>query len=108
MDDFVLKNKNYFPRNLSNIFRMPNYIDGRVGLKVFDFHPIHIFINTQSSEHYQQCKAYYQIPEELADLRFEGIGVCTLFEDILKYLSKNNIKTKTLSELEMQFRNGLK
>lgn len=29
------------------------------GLKVFNFHPIHLYLNTESMERYQRAKAYY-------------------------------------------------
>lgn len=34
-------------------------------LKVFNFHPIHVFMNTYSSEYYQKWKPYYQDAAEL-------------------------------------------
>jgi hypothetical protein len=35
------------------------------GLKVFNFHPIHIFENTHSQAHYREIKQHYQNPAEL-------------------------------------------
>ena len=104
MDDFLLKNKKYFPTKYKNVFNSTNYVNGKVGLKVFDFHPIHIFINSASEEHYQQCKEHYHNPKALEKLRFKGQGIGTLFEDILKLLANNKIKFNTLSKLEEVYR----
>ena len=35
------------------------------GVKIFDFHPIHVFLDTVTMEQYQLAKPYYQQPEVL-------------------------------------------
>ena len=32
------------------------------GLRIFTFHPIHVFLNTESIEHYERAKAFYHDP----------------------------------------------
>ena len=44
------------------------------GLKVFDFHPIHIFLNTESLSRYDQTRPLHQIPEKLAKHSYSGFG----------------------------------
>ena len=34
-------------------------------LKVFDFHPIHIFLNTETLDRYEKARPYFQQPEKL-------------------------------------------
>lgn len=36
------------------------------GLKIFDFHPIHVFLNTEKMERYQEAKPYYGDFKKLA------------------------------------------
>lgn len=35
------------------------------GLKVFDFHPIHIFLNTEHMDRYEQSRSVHRAPKEL-------------------------------------------
>ena len=43
-------------------------------LKVFDFHPIHIFLNTESMDRYERTRALHRHPQALVTQRFEGHG----------------------------------
>jgi len=47
----------------------------RGGIKVFNFHPIHIFLNTENMKRYECTKSLHGKPEELRRHRFEGKGV---------------------------------
>ncbi len=44
-------------------------------LKVFDFHPIHIFLNTDNIDKYESTRKYHQNPEILLNFRFQGDGI---------------------------------
>jgi len=46
----------------------------RAGLKVFDFHPIHVFLNTESLDRYERTRFIHQDPKELIKHRYEGYG----------------------------------
>jgi hypothetical protein len=46
----------------------------RSGLRVFDFHPIHIFLNTESMDRYDQTRSLHQYPEALIKNRYPGCG----------------------------------
>ncbi len=35
------------------------------GLKVFDFHPIHVFLNTENLERYEGSRSLHRCPGEL-------------------------------------------
>ncbi len=41
----------------------------RKGLKVFNFHPIHVFLNTERLERYEESRPYHRSPEELLKYR---------------------------------------
>ncbi len=57
---------------------------GRAGLKVFDFHPIHIFLNTESLDRYERTRHLHQKPEELIKNRFDGKGARTKLLKLLE------------------------
>lgn len=44
------------------------------GLKVFDFHPIHVYLNTESLDRYERTRPFHQKPKELIKHRFQGYG----------------------------------
>jgi len=55
------------------------------GLRVFDFHPIHIFLNTESIEHYESSRLVHNQPEKLIKLRGKShIGIRERFMQLLK------------------------
>lgn len=89
-DDFFAVKRNF---DLSEIDLKSN------GLRIFNFHPIHIFLNTPSMEYYNSYKKYYQNPKKLYENKYNGRGTETLFLDLLNYIVKNNIKTATLENI---------
>ena len=44
----------------------------RSGLRVFDFHPIHVFLNTEDMNRYERSRGYHQNPSELIGYRNNG------------------------------------
>lgn len=54
----------------------------RDGLKVFDFHPIHIFLNTESMDRYERTRHLHQKPTELIKHRYEGEGTQTKLQKL--------------------------
>jgi hypothetical protein len=59
----------------------------RDGLRVFDFHPMHIFLNTENLQRYESTRQFHQNPKELIKYRYNGFGVRNQFIELLK-LSK--------------------
>ncbi len=54
------------------------------GLKVFNFHPIHVFLNTESLERYERARKYYHIASDLQRFRnAAGTGMRTELENLL-------------------------
>jgi len=88
-------------------FDLRNWLDDQGGLKVFAFHPIHIFLNTNSNALYQQCRPHFKNSEKLWSMRNKGTGVGTLFVELLRHISENQIQTGTLSEIEIAYRKSL-
>jgi hypothetical protein len=54
------------------------------GLKVFDFHPIHVFLNTESVDRYKRTRALHQKPQELVKHRFKGYGTRNRLVELLR------------------------
>lgn len=44
------------------------------GIKVFDFHPIHIFLNTEHIGRYERTRQLHQNPSALLEQRYQGYG----------------------------------
>lgn len=55
----------------------------RGGLKVFDFHPIHVFLNTESLARYERTREIHHNPEALSKQRYAGEGTRTVLETLL-------------------------
>ena len=45
-----------------------------LGLKVFAFHPIHVFLNTEKLDRYERTRPLHQNPQELIKHRYTGYG----------------------------------
>lgn len=74
------------------------------GLKIFDFHPIHIFLNTNNLDTYRRhvkClqPLEAQAFEDLSHHREPGYGIGTFFDEICEYITRNQYKTHCLKEL---------
>jgi len=69
------------------------------GLKVLNFHPIHVFMNTASEEHYLGYKQHYQDPDALRPFIHQGSGVGSLFDAVLRYVHEKNLPTYTMTEI---------
>lgn len=54
------------------------------GLKVFDFHPIHVFLNTEHLDRYERSRAIHRDPAALRRERFEGRGTRTALLELLE------------------------
>ena len=53
------------------------------GLRVFNFHPIHVFLNTDTMERYRAAHPATKTAKELASLRADGFGVGRVLEEFL-------------------------
>ncbi len=66
---------------------------------VFNFHPIHLYLNTVSPEHYAAFKPHYHDAHKLLEFRHAGYGVRSYFMDLIAHLRTQRIATGLLSEL---------
>lgn len=96
-DDAYYDTKNRF--DLSDI-----NLDDK-GVKVFLFHPFHIFMNTRNSYDYSKHKVYYNNFEYLNKNRnIVTKGTRDIFISLLDYIKKNKIETKTMNEVNNIYR----
>ena len=58
-----------------------------MGMKIFNFHPVHVFANTNSTEHYNAIKSHYHNPQKLWESR-PDLGIESFF---IKLLHMSNI-----------------
>ncbi len=78
-DDIAL----IYGENLAEIEKLTQ----RKGLKVFDFHPIHVYLNTERMERYEESRPYHHSPEELSAYRNnETPGTRTALNTLLELI----------------------
>lgn len=63
---------------------------------VFNFHPIHLYLNTESQPHYQSFKAFQHDLKKLGDCIGKGYGTRNFFEDLAAHIQKYNLNTGLL------------
>lgn len=54
------------------------------GFHVFDFHPIHVFLNTESLDRYERTRSLHHNPKELIKHRYEGYGTRNRLIELLE------------------------
>ena len=63
-----------------NVEKFLNYS----GIKVFDFHPIHIFLNTEHLDRYEQSRKHHNCEEILTNHEYSGYGSKSFFLDLIR------------------------
>ena len=58
------------------------------GLRVFNFHPIHVFLNTESMQRYERTRKIHGSPGKLWKQRNPGSGARTWLMELLSWRSK--------------------
>ena len=53
------------------------------GVKVFDFHPIHIFLNTENIDRYENSRVVQRDFEKLKEYVFAGYGTRSFLIDLI-------------------------
>ena len=94
-------------RDAARRWRLDRLPLARPGLKVFDFHPIHLFLNTPSVAWYERAKPHYHNPEQLRQHVAEGPGARRLLIELLDWIGANHRPTYTLSEIARAYESPL-
>lgn len=100
----VLEIPLYYMDHLDLVQRITSYRVGDLqldcpGLKVFDFHPNIVWINSPDEPHYLASKKYYHDPEHLTRMRHNGYGAGTLWVELLDELARKKAPVMTLGEI---------
>ena len=75
------------------------------GLKIFNFHPIHVFLNTQKISDYTKAKKYLHEPAKLEKFKNTNKeGTNDLFTSLLNYMEDKDIKSLTLKGISDKYR----
>ena len=71
------------------------------GVKCFDFHPIHLRLNSFSSEQYDFVKERNFSPESIREAEYKGKdkGILVFFHRFCHYVIKNNLDVYTIGEI---------
>jgi hypothetical protein len=68
------------------------------GIKILAFHPIHIFLNTNSIQQYKKSKHYHNDPDKLREFVNHGPGIGDLYKALIEFIAATSIKTSKLSQ----------
>ncbi|MBW1909580.1 MAG: methyltransferase domain-containing protein [Deltaproteobacteria bacterium] len=79
-DTYALREKIWDLSHVKDFLKTP-------GLKVFNFHPIHVALNTPDMDYYESVKK--DVDENWKRLVFKGAGVYTFLVELLEYVSNN-------------------
>ena len=55
----------------------------RKGVRVFDFHPMHVFLNSESMDRYEETRHLHRDPKELKKHRYDGYGARSQLLELL-------------------------
>jgi len=71
---------------------------------IFDFHPMHIFLNTENKYRYNESKKFYDDPLKLLRYRNSEVpGTRDLLINLLKHCKNNNIETHKMIDIAYGF-----
>ena len=54
------------------------------GIKVFNFHPIHIYLNNENLKRYENSRFCHNDQKRLNEFRFKGFGTQNILEQLLE------------------------
>lgn len=71
-------------------------------IKIFDFHPIHLFLNSDSMERYEKARPFFKDGNELYNfVDNKCIGDRNFLLNLIKFGKEEGYKFKRLDEIEM-------
>ena len=68
------------------------------GLYVFDFHPIHLLLNSTSASAYLSRRDGFVAGEALEDLRCDGYGTADYYRDLIALMGETEIESVGISD----------
>lgn len=75
---------------------------------ILNFHPIHLFLNTENQDRYNLSKPFHQDVNKLGEYcnRTNVPGTRDCLKMFLEYLKENHLETHNLEEIAADFRNN--
>lgn len=77
----------------------PEALLNQSGLKVFTFHPIHVFLNTPDLDYYETHKDKYQDVDALRQVCYDDDGVRVLLEQLLASIDRRDEPVQTVEAI---------
>jgi hypothetical protein len=72
------------------------------GIKIFDFHPIHLFLNTESFNRYELSRPYHRNFEQLKEhINTRGEGALLFFEDLINQAKQRGFHFGKINEISL-------
>ena len=104
---FFMDTFNLIMKGSDLTFEMDKPLLKQAGVKVFDFHPIHIYANTRSIKHYDSYKKYYHDNKVLRNHRNSTHpGIQDYFIDLLKHIKQQDCHCSTTFEVSIKYQNS--
>jgi hypothetical protein len=73
------------------------------GLYVFDFHPIHIMLNTPTAEYYLSRRDRFRAGEPVENLRHPGYGTANFFHELCTAVNDAGLRSVAMADALAQF-----
>ena len=69
------------------------------GVYVFDFHPVHLLLNSPSAEWYLRRRDAFVAGEDLGALRFEGYGTRSFYDDLCARMAEAGAESQAMRDV---------
>jgi hypothetical protein len=79
----------------------PGALLARPGLKMFDFHPIHVFLNTEHLDRYERSRADHRDAARLAAHRGAGRGTRTFLIDLIDQGLSRGFQFRRVADVQL-------
>jgi hypothetical protein len=100
MDTFDISRRRFWPNGGFHPFD-PTLINRALaddGLYVFDFHPVHIMLNTPTPEFYMEARDRYRGGAAIERLRYDGTGVGTFFTRLCERMEAAHVSSVSVAD----------
>lgn len=100
MDNVDFSTPRFWPQSAYTPFS-PLLIETAIangGVYVFDFHPVHLLLNTPSAEWYLTHRDAFAAGAVLEDVRYQGYGAYDFYEDLRTEMAAADLRSHTLLE----------
>ena len=100
MDNLDFSRSNFWEDEEHKPFNK-NLIDialGNDGVYVFDFHPVHLLINTPNPDYYFKVRDSFLGGEAIADIRYDGYGTRNFFDELCHAAIQKGMRSQGMQD----------